>query len=69
MIDLSPPLRRRAAVDNRHIYVRNDPHLDVDGHDEAARELVRCLRSQEALALDKNRAPGTLGAAAGTIRQ
>jgi hypothetical protein len=50
MIDMGPPLRRRAAVDNRRVYVRNDPHLGVDGHDEVTTALVRFVRSRRELA-------------------
>jgi hypothetical protein len=46
MIDMAPPLRRRAAVDNRRIYIPNDPHLGVDGHDEVHRALVRFVQSR-----------------------
>jgi len=46
LIDMYPPLCRRAAFDNRRIYVRNDPHLDVDGHDEVQRALVRFVESR-----------------------
>jgi hypothetical protein len=51
LIDLAEPLRRRAAIDNRHVYVRNDTHLGRDGHDEAARALAGWLGSQDALAV------------------
>jgi hypothetical protein len=50
LIDLAEPLRRRAAIDNRHVYVKNDTHLDRDGHDEAARALAGWLSSRDALA-------------------
>jgi hypothetical protein len=50
MIDAGPPLRRRAAADNRRIYVRNDPHLGVDGHDEVGNALVQFVRSRRDLA-------------------
>ena len=46
LIDMAPPLRRRAAVDNRDIYIRNDPHLGRDGHDEVQRALVRFAQSR-----------------------
>lgn len=47
MIDMGPPLRDRAAVDNRRIYVPNDPHLGVDGHDEVRKALVRFVESRQ----------------------
>lgn len=50
MIDMGPPLRRRAAIDNRCVYVRNDPHLGVDGHDEVRSALVRFVGSRRELA-------------------
>ena len=50
MIDMGPPLRERAAVDNRRIYVRNDPHLGVDGHDEVRKSLVRFVESRGTIA-------------------
>ena len=43
MINLFPHLRRRAATDNRQLYIIHDPHLDLDGHDEAAQALVQFL--------------------------
>jgi hypothetical protein len=46
IIDLTPALRRRAAADNRQVYVANDPHLGPSGHDEARRVLVTWLASQ-----------------------
>jgi hypothetical protein len=46
MIDMSPRLRRRAAEDNRRIYVPNDPHLDIDGHDEVQRAIVQFVESR-----------------------
>ena len=46
MIDMTPPLRERMAVDNRRIYVPNDPHLGVDGHDEVRKALVRFVESR-----------------------
>jgi hypothetical protein len=45
LIDLFEPLRRRAERDNRWVYVRNDPHLGLDGHDEVARTLVSWLNA------------------------
>jgi hypothetical protein len=45
MIDMCPLLRRRAAIENRRIYVRNDPHLGIDGHDEVHLTLVRFVRA------------------------
>ncbi len=42
-IDVTPALRRRATEDNRHIYIKNDTHLDVDGHAVVAREIVERL--------------------------
>jgi hypothetical protein len=62
MIDLCPPLRRLAASDNRHVYVKSDTHLDVDGHEEAAREVVDWLRSRDGLALGVPRDPETTAA-------
>jgi hypothetical protein len=44
MIDMTPRLRQRAAVDNRRLYVRDDPHLDIDGHDEVAQALIPFVR-------------------------
>ncbi len=52
MIDMGPPLRDRAAVDNRRVYVRNDPHLGVDGHDEVRKALVRFVESRRAPAAE-----------------
>jgi hypothetical protein len=49
MIDMGLSLRRRAAVDNRSVYVHNDPHLGVDGHDEVRNALVRFVRSRREL--------------------
>jgi hypothetical protein len=49
LIDMGPPLRRRAAVDNRRVYIRNDPHLGVDGHDEVSHALARFVRSHREL--------------------
>lgn len=46
IIDMTPFLRARAQIDNRRVYVPNDPHLDVDGHDEVAKALVRFVQSQ-----------------------
>jgi hypothetical protein len=46
VIDAAPPLRRRAAADNRRVYVCNDPHLGVDGHDEVGDALARFVRSR-----------------------
>jgi hypothetical protein len=57
LIDLAEPLRRRAAIDNRRIYVKNDTHLDRDGHDEAARALISWLNSQDVLARESARNP------------
>lgn len=45
MIDMGPPLRERAAVDNRRVYIPNDPHLGVDGHEEVRKALVRFAES------------------------
>src|SRR5262249_8191930 len=56
-LDITPDLRQRAARDNRHIYVKNDTHLDVDGHDETAHALVRCLGSAPGLALESRALP------------
>jgi hypothetical protein len=50
VIDICPPLRLRAAIDNRRLYVRNDPHLDIDGHDEVQKSLVRFVETRPALA-------------------
>ncbi|MDR3633224.1 MAG: hypothetical protein P4L84_05255 [Isosphaeraceae bacterium] len=47
MIDLFPAFRRRGDADNAHLYIKHDPHLDLDGHDEAALALVQCLREQK----------------------
>jgi hypothetical protein len=49
MIDMAPPLLRRAAEDNRRLYVPNDPHLGVDGHDEVTNALVAFVRSHPEL--------------------
>jgi hypothetical protein len=51
LIDLTEPLRRRAASDNRFVYIKNDTHLGADGHDEAAHALAQVLCSSEVLAL------------------
>jgi hypothetical protein len=51
MIDLYPALSRAAAVNNVQVYIKHDPHLDLDGHDAAAHQLVQLLRSQGPLAL------------------
>jgi hypothetical protein len=50
MLDVCPPLRRRAAADNRRIYVKNDTHLDVDGHDEVSRAVAGWIREQGVVA-------------------
>ena len=47
MVDLFPALRRRGETDNRHLYIKHDPHLDVDGHDEAALALAQCLQKDK----------------------
>ncbi len=47
-IDLLPALRQRATTCNMHLYIKHDPHLDLDGHDEAAKAVTACLRSQDA---------------------
>ena len=52
MIDMGPPLRDRAAVDNRRVYVPNDPHLGIDGHDEVRKALVRFVESRQAPAAE-----------------
>ena len=52
MIDMGPSLCERAAVDNRRVYVRNDPHLGVDGHDEVQKALVRFVESRRAPAAE-----------------
>jgi hypothetical protein len=57
LIDLADPLRRRAASDNRHLYVKNDTHLGRDGHDEAARAIFGWLSSQDVLARESARNP------------
>ena len=46
MIDMAPLLRRRATVDNRNLYVRNDPHLGIDGHDEVHKALAQFVESR-----------------------
>ncbi|MFO0950796.1 MAG: hypothetical protein U0835_06495 [Isosphaeraceae bacterium] len=46
LIDLTADLRRRAEVDNRRVYVANDPHLGRDGHDTAAHALVDWLAAR-----------------------
>lgn len=46
LLDMAPPLRRRAAVDNRRLYVANDPHLGPDGHDAVAAALARFLAAR-----------------------
>ncbi|GAC1333406.1 MAG: hypothetical protein NVSMB14_00210 [Isosphaeraceae bacterium] len=46
IIDMAPRLRSRAAVDNRRIYIHNDPHLGVDGHDEVRNALVGFVESR-----------------------
>lgn len=43
MLDLFPRLRRRAEADNTQLYIKHDPHLDLDGHDEAAQALVQYM--------------------------
>ncbi len=57
MIDMGPPLRDRAAVDNRRVYVRNDPHLGADGHDEVRKALVRFVESRRPAAEVATRRP------------
>ena len=51
-IDATARLRHRAARGNRHVYVKNDTHLDVDGHDELVSALVAHFASTDALASD-----------------
>lgn len=53
-LDVTPDLRRRAAQDNRDIYVKNDTHLGADAHDEIARALSRRLEAPAAVARDEN---------------
>lgn len=45
MIDLYEPLRARAARGDLRLYVPNDPHLDVNGHDEVSRALTAFVAS------------------------
>ena len=46
-IDLTPPLRRAAERDNRHIYFAMlDPHLEIEGNQIAADEVSAWLRSK-----------------------
>lgn len=49
-VDVVDDLRRRAAKDNRNIFVRNDTHLGADAHEEVARVLVRTLGATDAVA-------------------
>ena len=51
LIDLFGPLRQRAAADNLHLYIKHDPHLDLDGHDETARQLAARLCAPDVLTL------------------
>ena len=57
MIDMGPPLRERAAVDNRRLYVRNDPHLGIEGHDEVRKALIRFVESRQTPAAEVARRP------------
>jgi hypothetical protein len=43
-LDALPALRSRAARDNRRIYIPNDEHLDVMGHQVIAQLLLEWLR-------------------------
>jgi hypothetical protein len=43
LIDVTGALRLRASADNRRVYVPNDPHLGVEGHDEVSLALSRTL--------------------------
>lgn len=49
LIDMCPPLRQHATIDNRSIYVPNDPHLGSAGHDEVQRVLARYVESHQIL--------------------
>jgi hypothetical protein len=53
MIDLYPALCRRGDADNLRLYIKHDPHLDVDGHDEAAHVLATHLAAEDAKIAEK----------------
>lgn len=46
VVDGFEPLRRAAATDNSHLYIPNDEHFDVRGHEVMAQTLVDWLRAK-----------------------
>jgi hypothetical protein len=55
-IDAFDALRQAAASDNRSLYIPNDEHLDVRGHEVIARRLVEYLASKNLLTPPAERA-------------
>jgi hypothetical protein len=46
VVDGFVALRRAAATDNRHLYIPNDEHFDVGGHEVMAQTVVDWLREK-----------------------
>ena len=46
IVDGFEALRRAAAIDNSHLYIPNDEHFDVRGHDVMAQTVVDGLRAK-----------------------